>query len=94
MVLKCKAMRGICCSFRRQNTTYVADFINVMAEEASELPLPTDVTLEEAMNSWILQGGYPFISVIRDYEKGTVIIYQVKSLFAKSISKKFVKSVY
>ncbi|XP_053977131.1 thyrotropin-releasing hormone-degrading ectoenzyme-like isoform X2 [Hylaeus volcanicus] len=60
----------------KSNATYVADFMNAMAEETTDLPLTAGVTLEEAMNSWISQGGYPVITVIRNYEKGTATIYQ------------------
>ncbi|XP_076226319.1 thyrotropin-releasing hormone-degrading ectoenzyme isoform X1 [Nomia melanderi] len=59
----------------KYNTTYVADFITVMAEE-SELPLPYGVTLEDSMYSWTSQGGYPLVTVIRNYEDDSVTIYQ------------------
>nr|XP_034185572.1 aminopeptidase N-like [Osmia lignaria]XP_034185573.1 aminopeptidase N-like [Osmia lignaria] len=58
----------------KYNTTEVADFLNFMQEEASGLP--SEMSLEEAMNSWIFQGGYPLITVIRNYEKGSAILYQ------------------
>ncbi|XP_076633175.1 aminopeptidase N [Colletes latitarsis] len=60
----------------KYNTTYVADFMNAMAEEAIDDSSAIGVTLEEAMNSWISQGGYPVVTVIRNYETGTATIYQ------------------
>lgn len=56
----------------------MADFVNVMAEEAVDFPLTPGTTFEEAINSWVSQGGYPFVTVIRNYEEGSAIIYQVK----------------
>lgn len=58
----------------RYNTTDVADFLSIMEEESTELP--SGISLEEAMNSWIFQGGYPLITIVRNYEKGSAIIYQ------------------
>nr|XP_012138974.1 PREDICTED: thyrotropin-releasing hormone-degrading ectoenzyme-like isoform X1 [Megachile rotundata] len=58
----------------KYNTTDVADFLSIMEEEATELP--TGISLEEAMNSWIFQGGYPLITVMRNYETESAIIYQ------------------
>lgn len=60
---------------RKHNNTDVTDFMNILAEEAMELP--SGVSLEDTMNSWISQGGYPFITVVRNYEEESAIIYQV-----------------
>lgn len=49
--------------------------MNILAEEAMELP--SGVSLQDTMNSWISQGGYPFITVVRNYEEESATIYQV-----------------
>ncbi|XP_076648380.1 thyrotropin-releasing hormone-degrading ectoenzyme isoform X2 [Halictus rubicundus] len=59
----------------QSNTTYVTDFMTVMAEEL-EHPPSSGVTLEESMNSWIYQGGYPLVTVLRNYEDDSISIYQ------------------
>lgn len=51
--------------------------MNAMTEETTEYSLTLGVTLEEAMNSWIFQGGYPVITVIRNYENKSITVYQV-----------------
>lgn len=60
---------------RKYNATDVADFMAIIEEEETEFS--SEVSLDEAMNSWITQGGYPLVTVIRNYEKGSAIIYQV-----------------
>nr|XP_033335062.1 thyrotropin-releasing hormone-degrading ectoenzyme-like isoform X1 [Megalopta genalis] len=57
------------------NTTYLTDFMTVMAEELGH-PLSSDSTLEESMNSWIYQGGYPLVTVLRNYEEDSITLYQ------------------
>ncbi|XP_076290267.1 thyrotropin-releasing hormone-degrading ectoenzyme isoform X2 [Lasioglossum baleicum] len=59
----------------KSNTTYVTDFMTVMAEEL-EHPMTSEVTLEEMMNSWIYEGGYPLVTVLRNYEEDSLTIYQ------------------
>lgn len=46
-----------------------------MAEET--VGLPEEITLSKMMNSWILNHGYPVVSVTRDYEEGAAIVRQV-----------------
>ncbi|XP_061932961.1 uncharacterized protein LOC107993193 isoform X4 [Apis cerana] len=58
----------------KYNSTDVADFVNILAEDAIKFPF--EVSLEETINSWIFQGGYPLVTVIRNYEEGSAIIYQ------------------
>ncbi|XP_017760660.1 PREDICTED: thyrotropin-releasing hormone-degrading ectoenzyme-like [Eufriesea mexicana] len=58
----------------KYNSTDVADFMNILEEEATELP--SGFSLKETMNSWISQGGYPLVTVIRNYEEESAIIYQ------------------
>lgn len=60
---------------RKYNSTDVADFVNILAEDAIKFPF--EVSLEETINSWIFQGGYPLVTVIRNYEEASAIIYQV-----------------
>lgn len=60
---------------RKYNSTDVADFVNILAEDAIKFPF--EVSLEETINSWIFQGGYPLVTVIRNYEEESAIIYQV-----------------
>ncbi|XP_076675185.1 aminopeptidase N isoform X1 [Andrena cerasifolii] len=69
----------------KYNATYVADFVNVMAEEAVEFSLTPGTTFEEAINSWVSQGGYPFVTVIRNYEEGSAIIYQEQFAFDRPL---------
>ncbi|XP_033365895.1 thyrotropin-releasing hormone-degrading ectoenzyme-like isoform X1 [Bombus vosnesenskii] len=58
----------------KHNNTDITDFMNILAEEAMELP--SGVSLQDTMNSWISQGGYPFITVVRNYEEESATIYQ------------------
>ncbi|KAG9434300.1 thyrotropin-releasing hormone-degrading ectoenzyme isoform X1 [Apis mellifera carnica] len=58
----------------KYNSTDVADFVNILAEDAIKFPF--EVSLEETINSWIFQGGYPLVTVIRNYEEASAIIYQ------------------
>jgi len=46
-----------------------------MAEETIDLPI--EITLSEAMNSWMSHRGYPIVSVIRKYKEGTAVVRQV-----------------
>lgn len=48
--------------------------MNILETEAAELLL--GVSLEEMMNSWTSQGGYPLVTVVRNYDEGSAIIYQ------------------
>lgn len=47
-----------------------------MAEET--IGLPIEITVAEAMNSWISHRGYPIVSVMRKYKEGTAVIRQVR----------------
>ncbi|KZC13130.1 Thyrotropin-releasing hormone-degrading ectoenzyme [Dufourea novaeangliae] len=69
----------------KNNTTYVLDFMTVMAEESSDLLLPSGVTLEESMNSWARQGGYPLVTVIRNYDEDSLTIYQEQFTLDRSL---------
>lgn len=63
-------------SFRNYSTATVNDFWEAMAEEA--VGLPENIALSQVMNSWILHFGYPIVTVMRDYEKDTAAIKQVR----------------
>ncbi|CAK9797807.1 Thyrotropin-releasing hormone-degrading ectoenzyme [Anthophora plagiata] len=58
----------------KRNATDVADFMNILEIEAAELLL--GVSLKEMMNSWTSQGGYPLVTVVRNYDEGSAVIYQ------------------
>ncbi|XP_017797944.1 PREDICTED: aminopeptidase N-like [Habropoda laboriosa] len=58
----------------KYNSTDVADFMNILEAEAAEHLL--GVSLEEMINSWISQGGYPLVTVKRNYEEESAVIYQ------------------
>ncbi|XP_029172938.1 thyrotropin-releasing hormone-degrading ectoenzyme-like isoform X2 [Nylanderia fulva] len=66
------------------STVSVDDFWEAMAEETVGLPL--DITLAEAMNSWISNRGYPIIRVTRDYEEGTAVVRQQRFTYDQSSS--------
>ncbi|XP_026673988.1 thyrotropin-releasing hormone-degrading ectoenzyme-like isoform X2 [Ceratina calcarata] len=57
----------------RYNATDLADFMNILKEETE---LPDKISLEEAMNSWISQGGHPLVTVMRNYEERSITVYQ------------------
>ncbi|KAH8327116.1 hypothetical protein KR074_003127, partial [Drosophila pseudoananassae] len=42
-----------------------------------------DFNLSRAMNSWTLQGGYPLVTVIRDYESGKISLNQTRFLLGQ-----------
>lgn len=46
--------------------------------------LSKDTTVNEIMNPWIVQTGYPIVTVIRDYERGTIRLNQVKYFLQRS----------
>ncbi|XP_043515898.1 aminopeptidase N-like [Frieseomelitta varia] len=58
----------------KYNSTDVVDFMNILAEGAMELP--PGVSLVQTINSWIFQGGYPLVTVIRNYMNESAVIYQ------------------
>lgn len=62
--------------FRNYSTATVDDFWEAMAEET--IGLPIEITVAEAMNSWISHRGYPIVSVMRKYKEGTAVIRQVR----------------
>ncbi|XP_018399357.1 PREDICTED: thyrotropin-releasing hormone-degrading ectoenzyme-like [Cyphomyrmex costatus] len=64
------------------STVNVDDFWEAMAEEV--IGLPMEITLAEAMNSWISHRGYPIVSVIRKYKEGTAIIRQQRFTYDQS----------
>ncbi|XP_070165338.1 thyrotropin-releasing hormone-degrading ectoenzyme [Polyergus mexicanus] len=66
------------------STANVDDFWEAMAEETVDLP--AEITLFNMMNSWILNHGYPIVSVTRDYEKGTAIVKQQRFTYDQSSS--------
>nr|ARK20032.1 thyrotropin-releasing hormone-degrading ectoenzyme [Ampulex compressa] len=57
----------------------VLEFLNVIAEEVNDLP--ADMSLVDAMNTWISQSGYPLVIVTRDYEKGSIMIHQERFMY-------------
>ncbi|XP_011257619.1 aminopeptidase N isoform X2 [Camponotus floridanus] len=66
------------------STANVDDFWEAMAEET--VGLPAEITLSEMMNSWIMNHGYPLVSVTRDYKKGTAVIRQQRFTYDQSSS--------
>ncbi|KAH8308957.1 hypothetical protein KR059_004152, partial [Drosophila kikkawai] len=40
--------------------------------------IPADFNLSKAMDTWTLQGGYPLVTLIRDYKTGTVALNQTR----------------
>ncbi|XP_050463767.1 thyrotropin-releasing hormone-degrading ectoenzyme-like isoform X2 [Cataglyphis hispanica] len=64
------------------STANVDDFWEAMAEET--IGLPAEITLSKMMNSWILNHGYPIVSVTRDYEKGTAVVKQQRFTYDQS----------
>ncbi|XP_025986901.1 thyrotropin-releasing hormone-degrading ectoenzyme isoform X2 [Solenopsis invicta] len=64
------------------STANVDDFWEAMAEEPVGLPI--EITLSEAMNSWITHRGYPIISVTRKYKEGTAVIRQQRFTYDQS----------
>ncbi|SPP73558.1 aminopeptidase N [Drosophila guanche] len=56
-----------------------ADLWQSMQQAAKELKvLPADFQLAPAMDTWTLQGGYPLVTAIRDYETGRVSLNQTR----------------
>ncbi|CAL1682752.1 unnamed protein product [Lasius platythorax] len=66
------------------STANVDDFWEAMAEET--VGLPVDITLFEVMNSWILNSGYPIVSVTRNYKEGTAVVRQQRFTYDQSSS--------
>ncbi|XP_011882030.1 PREDICTED: aminopeptidase N-like isoform X2 [Vollenhovia emeryi] len=66
------------------STANVDDFWEAMAEET--IGLPMEITLSEAMNSWISHRGYPIVSVVRKYKEGTATIRQQRFTYDQSPS--------
>ncbi|KAF3425145.1 hypothetical protein E2986_06415 [Frieseomelitta varia] len=66
--------KGFYYLIRKYNSTDVVDFMNILAEGAMELP--PGVSLVQTINSWIFQGGYPLVTVIRNYMNESAVIYQ------------------
>ncbi|XP_029673413.1 thyrotropin-releasing hormone-degrading ectoenzyme-like isoform X2 [Formica exsecta] len=66
------------------STANIDDFWETMAEET--VGLPAEITLFNMMNSWILNHGYPVVSITRDYEKGTAIVRQQRFTYDQSSS--------
>ncbi|XP_077262137.1 endoplasmic reticulum aminopeptidase 1 isoform X2 [Temnothorax americanus] len=66
------------------STANVDDFWEAMAEET--IGLPIEITLAEAMNSWISHRGYPIVSVKRKYEEGTAVIRQLRFTYEQTLS--------
>ncbi|KAL6259506.1 hypothetical protein P5V15_009424 [Pogonomyrmex californicus] len=64
------------------STASVDDFWEAMAEET--IGLPIEITLSEAMNSWISHHGYPIVSVTRKYKEGTAVIRQQRFTYDQS----------
>lgn len=64
------------------------DLWNSLTEEAhkNEALLP-DITVKQIMDSWTLQTGYPLITVVRNYEKGTATVSQVNTKIQLIIKK-------
>ncbi|CAL7933659.1 unnamed protein product [Xylocopa violacea] len=58
----------------KYDSTDVADFMNILEEEVTEFP--AEISLIETMNSWTSQGGYPLVTVVRNYEDESAVIYQ------------------
>ncbi|KAL0114672.1 hypothetical protein PUN28_011754 [Cardiocondyla obscurior] len=66
------------------STANVDDFWEAMAEETVGLPI--EITLSDAMNSWISHHGYPIVSVMRKYKEGTATIRQQRFTYDQSPS--------
>lgn len=57
------------------------EFFEAFQEGAvSQQVIPEDFDLSRAMQSWTLQGGYPLVTLIRDYESGLVSLKQSRFL--------------
>ncbi|XP_070069334.1 aminopeptidase N [Drosophila takahashii] len=55
------------------------DLWNSLQEAALQKEvIPFDFNLNRAMDSWTLQGGYPLVTLIRDYETGRVNLKQTR----------------
>lgn len=52
----------------------------VMTNSIQEGWLPQSITVKDVMDSWTLQVGYPVITVIRDYSRGTAVLTQVSDI--------------
>ncbi|XP_016986275.2 aminopeptidase N [Drosophila rhopaloa] len=57
-------------------------------QEVSKLNgvIPVDFNLSRAMDSWTLQGGYPLVTLIRDYKTGRLTLNQTRFYQGKNIS--------
>lgn len=69
-------------SFLSQNergTVTQQDLWKYMQKAAmDERVIPPDFDLGRAMDSWTLQGGYPLVTLIRDYKTGSVTLNQTR----------------
>ncbi|KAH8320835.1 hypothetical protein KR067_010854, partial [Drosophila pandora] len=71
-------------SFLKKYTLQNADqkeFFEAFQELAvSKKVIPEDFDLTRAMESWTLQGGYPLVTLTRNYESGTISLIQSRFL--------------
>ncbi|PNF24028.1 hypothetical protein B7P43_G08642 [Cryptotermes secundus] len=57
------------------------DLWEALTEEIREKAassLPPNVTVKQVMDTWTLQGGYPVLTVTRDYSAGSAVLSQVR----------------
>lgn len=62
--------------FRNSTSSGSSDFWDTMSDEAKWLP--DAVSLTEVMTPWMTQGGFPVVTVTRNYETGSTVVTQVK----------------
>lgn len=63
-------------SYNYTTRDYLYEHLNTEAESAEVLP--DDITVGQVLETWIVQEGYPIITVTRDYAGGTASIEQVR----------------
>jgi aminopeptidase N len=57
-----------------------SDLWEALTEQIRETPaslLPGNVTVKQVMDTWMLQNGYPVVTVTRNYDDGSATISQV-----------------
>ncbi|XP_002015856.2 aminopeptidase N [Drosophila persimilis] len=58
---------------------------SMQAAAVEEKVLHPDFNLGRAMDSWTLQGGYPLVTAVRDYETGSVSLNQTRFYLEKGL---------
>jgi aminopeptidase N len=66
---------------RKYSSAAEGDLWQALTEQIDETPgasLPPNVTVKQVMDTWILQEGYPALTVTRNYSDGSARLSQVR----------------